>query len=102
MNHQIDSDTGLGQTKNISALRELLAVYRVKSKIEREKGTYFEWLIRDSLKHDPPTHPIFPMSGRMQNGRLFKALIPMIKPNPSKKFLNNLNSWCCMKPYVLH
>jgi hypothetical protein len=53
MNHQADSDTNLGQTKSSSALRELLAVYREKSKTEREKGTYFELLIRDFLKHDP-------------------------------------------------
>jgi predicted helicase len=59
MNHQTDADTGLGQTKNISALRELLAVYRVKSKTEREKGTYFELLIRDFFKNDPTYSPNF-------------------------------------------
>lgn len=59
MNHHADPDTSLGQTKSPSALRELLAVYREKSKTEREKGTYFEMLIRDFLKHDPTYGPNF-------------------------------------------
>lgn len=36
-----------------SALRELLASYRSASRTEREKGTYFELLIKDFLKNDP-------------------------------------------------
>ena len=59
MSHQADSDTGLGQTKSASALRDLLAIYRAKSKTEREKGTYFELLIRDFLKNDPTYAPNF-------------------------------------------
>jgi predicted helicase len=42
-----------------SALRELLASYRSASKTEREKGTYFELLIKDFLKNDPTYSPQF-------------------------------------------
>lgn len=37
----------------MSALQDLLASYRSASKTEREKGTYFELLIKDFLKNDP-------------------------------------------------
>lgn len=37
----------------MSALQDLLASYRNASKTEREKGTYFELLIKDFLKNDP-------------------------------------------------
>jgi len=37
----------------MSALRELLASYRSAARTEREKGTYFELLIKDFLKNDP-------------------------------------------------
>ncbi|MFZ1853161.1 MAG: DEAD/DEAH box helicase family protein [Nitrosomonas sp.] len=37
----------------MSALRELLASYRSASRTEREKGTYFELLIKDFIKNDP-------------------------------------------------
>lgn len=43
----------------MSALRELLASYRNTSKTEREKGTYFELLIKDFLKNDPTYSPQF-------------------------------------------
>ncbi|GJL73971.1 type ISP restriction/modification enzyme [Nitrosomonas sp.] len=43
----------------MSALRDLLASYRSASKTEREKGTYFELLIKDFLKHDPTYSPNF-------------------------------------------
>ncbi|SFL09312.1 Predicted helicase [Nitrosomonas aestuarii] len=43
----------------MSALRDLLASYRNASKNEREKGTYFELLIKDFLKHDPTYSPNF-------------------------------------------
>lgn len=41
------------------ALQELLTSYRAGSKTEREKGTYFELLIKDFLKHDPTYSPQF-------------------------------------------
>ncbi|CAG7857842.1 hypothetical protein MCAMS1_02815 [biofilm metagenome] len=59
MNHPTDTDTNLAQPESTSALRELLSVYREKSQTEREKGTYFELLIRDFLKHDPTYSPNF-------------------------------------------
>ena len=43
----------------MSALHELLAEYRVQSKGQREKGTYFELLIKDFLKNDPTYSPQF-------------------------------------------
>lgn len=43
----------------MSALRELLASYRSASRTEREKGTYFELLIKDFLKKDPTYSPQF-------------------------------------------
>lgn len=43
----------------MSALQELLTSYRAGSKTEREKGTYFELLIKDFLKHDPTYSPQF-------------------------------------------
>ncbi|ALQ51855.1 DEAD/DEAH box helicase [Nitrosomonas ureae] len=43
----------------MSALRELLASYRSASRTEREKGTYFELLIKDFLKNDPTYSPQF-------------------------------------------
>ncbi|MDD2800018.1 MAG: DEAD/DEAH box helicase family protein [Methylococcales bacterium] len=43
----------------MAALKELLTSYRKGSKTEREKGTYFELLIRDFLKHDPTYAPNF-------------------------------------------
>lgn len=43
----------------MSALRDLLASYRSASRTEREKGTYFELLIKDFLKHDPTYSPNF-------------------------------------------
>jgi len=43
----------------MSALQDLLASYRTESKTEREKGTYFELLIKDFLKHDPTYSPEF-------------------------------------------
>lgn len=43
----------------MSALQELLNSYRQESKTEREKGTYFELLIKDFLKHDPTYSPSF-------------------------------------------
>ncbi len=43
----------------LSVLRELLASYRNTSKTEREKGTYFELLIKDFLKNDPTYSPQF-------------------------------------------
>ena len=43
----------------MSALLDLLSSYRNESKTEREKGTYFELLIKDFLKHDPTFSPQF-------------------------------------------
>jgi len=43
----------------MSALLDLLTSYRNESKTEREKGTYFELLIKDFLKHDPTYSPQF-------------------------------------------
>lgn len=43
----------------MSALLDLLASYRKESKTEREKGTYFELLIKDFLKNDPTYSPQF-------------------------------------------
>lgn len=43
----------------MSALHDLLESYRHSSKTEREKGTYFELLIKDFLKHDPTYAPNF-------------------------------------------
>jgi predicted helicase len=57
MNHQPDSS--LCETKGMSALQELLTSYRKESKTEREKGTYFELLIRDFFKNDPTYSPNF-------------------------------------------
>lgn len=41
----------------MSALHDLLESYRTGSKTEREKGTYFELLIKDFLKNDPTYSP---------------------------------------------
>ncbi|WP_047542110.1 restriction endonuclease [Methylotenera versatilis] len=41
------------------ALKELLTSYRKASKTEREKGTYFELLIKDFLKNHPTYSPNF-------------------------------------------
>lgn len=41
----------------MSALHDLLESYRNESKTEREKGTYFELLIKDFLKNDPTYSP---------------------------------------------
>lgn len=43
----------------MSALQDLLNSYRDESKTEREKGTYFELLIKDFLKNDPTYSPNF-------------------------------------------
>ncbi len=43
----------------MSALQDSLTTYRTESKTEREKGTYFELLIEDFLKHDPTYSPNF-------------------------------------------
>jgi len=43
----------------MSALQDLLSSYRDASRTEREKGTYFELLIKDFLKHDPTYSPNF-------------------------------------------
>ncbi len=43
----------------MQALQELLTDYRKQSKTEREKGTYFELLVRDFLRHDPTYAPNF-------------------------------------------
>lgn len=43
----------------MSALQDLLNSYREESKTEREKGTYFELLIKDFLKNDPTYSPNF-------------------------------------------
>lgn len=43
----------------MSALKELLASYRNSAKTEREKGTYFELLIKDFLISDPTYSPNF-------------------------------------------
>ncbi|MDD4911918.1 MAG: DEAD/DEAH box helicase family protein [Sideroxydans sp.] len=43
----------------MSALNDLLNSYRSESKTPREKGTYFELLIKDFLKHDPTYSPEF-------------------------------------------
>lgn len=43
----------------MSALQDLLTSYRDASKTEREKGTYFELLIKNFLKHDPTYSPNF-------------------------------------------
>jgi predicted helicase len=43
----------------MSALQDLLNSYRQESKTEREKGTYFELLIKDFLKNDPTYSPNF-------------------------------------------
>ena len=43
----------------MTALHELLNNYRQVSESEREKGTYFELLIKDFLKHDPTFAPQF-------------------------------------------
>lgn len=43
----------------MSALHDLLESYRHSSKTEREKGTYFELLIKDFLKNDPTYAPNF-------------------------------------------
>jgi predicted helicase len=37
----------------VSALQKLLAHYRTESRTEREKGTYFEELIRTYFRHEP-------------------------------------------------
>ena len=41
----------------MSSLQDLLTTYRNGSKTEREKGTYFELLIKDFLKNDPTYSP---------------------------------------------
>ena len=41
----------------MSSLQDLLTTYRNGSKTEREKGTYFELLIKDFLKNDPTYAP---------------------------------------------
>ena len=43
----------------MSALNDLLTSYRTSAKTEREKGTYFELLIKDFLKNDPTYSPNF-------------------------------------------
>lgn len=43
----------------MTALQELLTSFRVGSKTEREKGTYFELLIKDFLTNDPTYAPNF-------------------------------------------
>ena len=43
----------------MSALKDLLTNYRTSSKTEREKGTYFELLIKDFLLNDPTYAPQF-------------------------------------------
>jgi predicted helicase len=43
----------------MSALQDLLTSYRQEAKTEREKGTYFELLIKDFLKNDPTYSPQF-------------------------------------------
>ncbi len=43
----------------MTALQDLLTTYRDESKTEREKGTYFELLIKDFLKNDPTYSPNF-------------------------------------------
>jgi predicted helicase len=43
----------------MSALHDLLTSYRTAAKTEREKGTYFELLIKDFLKNDPTYSPQF-------------------------------------------
>jgi predicted helicase len=43
----------------MTALQELLTSYRQASRTEREKGNYFELLIKDFLKHDPTYSPNF-------------------------------------------
>lgn len=43
----------------MTALQELLTSYRNASRTEREKGNYFELLIKDFLKHDPTYSPNF-------------------------------------------
>ena len=43
----------------MSALHDLLTSYRASAKTEREKGTYFELLIKDFLKNDPTYSPNF-------------------------------------------
>jgi predicted helicase len=45
--------------KNMSALQDLLASYRTESKTQREKGMYFELLIKNFLKYDPTYSPNF-------------------------------------------
>lgn len=57
MNYQPDSS--LRDTRSRSALKELLTSYRTAAKTEREKGTYFELLIRDFFKNDPTYSPNF-------------------------------------------
>ena len=37
----------------MNSLNDLVATYRVTSKTEREKGTYFEELIRTYFRHEP-------------------------------------------------
>ncbi len=43
----------------MSALQDLLTSYKNASKTEREKGTYFELLIKDFFKNDPTYSPQF-------------------------------------------
>ena len=43
----------------MSILQDLLAKYRSEAKTEREKGTYFEILVKDFLKNDPTYSPNF-------------------------------------------
>jgi len=43
----------------MSSLQDLLTIYRKESKTEREKGTYFELLIKDFLKNGPTYSPNF-------------------------------------------
>lgn len=43
----------------MTALRGILSNYRLSSKTEREKGTYFELLIKDFLRNDPTYSPQF-------------------------------------------
>lgn len=45
--------------ETMSSLLDLLAGYRKESKTEREKGTYFELLIKAFLKNDPTYAPQF-------------------------------------------
>ena len=43
----------------MSALNQVLEHFRTHARTEREKGTYFEQLIQDYLRHEPSYHDLY-------------------------------------------